>query len=392
MARNTRGGFGFGGKGQSAGDGQGGMAPNPQGEWMLSPFSINAQVHEICTNLLNVRNGYKQIRDNMDYFCNPPTKAKSRFVEITEKLFGYLSQLRTHYASDDGDARLKQMTEYYETKLATINQQLQEEKKAKQSALTRISELSSRMLKSGNADVTELSDPNRPMKLAEELNAVYDNEWTDAYEALTEEKGKKDDEAIDILYGMLQKCHELCLEAASKQYNQLEDVATTPTLLLPKQPKEKSPAKSDKKGAPKGKKGDPEDQDLGTDELETTTKIEPYIKEFRKVVASEATKTAVAEIMTVLKQSKFVPDDLLANPAVNQYLQKTARVCWLMVTQFPPLILKLELKAGDKFDFEILKEYRTRGKKIVRPVWPPVYLHANGPLISKGFADGDGAK
>ena len=162
----------------------------------------------------------------------------------------------------------------------------------------RISELSSRMLKSGNADVTELSDPNRPMKLCEELNMVYDNEWTDCYEALTEDKDKKDDEAIDILYGMLQvetaimlkfvvtcftdkrmnvtcfddklfyiylnrysfrntnivvllpttmsfdvnamlflcafqKIHELCQEAAAKQYNQLEDVATTPTLLLP---------------------------------------------------------------------------------------------------------------------------------------------------------------
>ena len=33
---------------------------------------------------------------------------------------------------------------------------------------------------------------------------------------------------------------------------------------------------------------------LQTDEFEPTTKIEPYIKEFRKVVAAEATKTAVA--------------------------------------------------------------------------------------------------
>ena len=74
----------------------------------------------------------------------------------------------------------------------------------------RISELSSRMLKTGNADVTELSDPNRPMKLCEELNMVYDNEWTDCYEALTEDKDKKDDEAIDILYGMLQ-VHAECL-------------------------------------------------------------------------------------------------------------------------------------------------------------------------------------
>ena len=98
------------------------------------------------------------------------------------------------------------------------------------------------------------------------------------------------------------------------------------------------------------------------------------------------------EMMTVLKQSKLVPDDILANTAVNQYLQKTARICWLMVTQYPPLVLKTDVKAGDKFNLDVFREYRTRGQKIVRPVWPPVYLHTNGPLISKGFADGDGAK
>ena len=68
----------------------------------------------------------------------------------------------------------------------------------------RISELSSCLLQSGGANVTELSDPNVSMKLCEELNMVYDYEWTDCYEALTEDKDKKDEEAVDILYGMLQ--------------------------------------------------------------------------------------------------------------------------------------------------------------------------------------------
>ena len=49
-----------------------------------------------------------------------------------------------------------------------------------------------------------MSDPYRPMKLAEELNCVYDNEWTDCYEFFTEEKNMKDDEAIDLLFAMIQ--------------------------------------------------------------------------------------------------------------------------------------------------------------------------------------------
>ena len=96
--------------------------------------------------------------------------------------------------------------------------------------------------------------------------------------------------------------------------------------------------------------------------------------------------------MTVFKQSKIVSEDLLANTVINQYLQQCAKICWLMVTQYPPLVLKIDVKPGDKFNTEIFREYRTKGQKIVRPVWPPIYLHANGPLISKGFADGDGKK
>lgn len=377
-----------------------GAGSGPQSGWMMGVRAINDQTNEMCMNLLNVRNGFKQIRDNLPYFTNPPDRARQVFMDINEKLYGYISSMRRHYAQDDGDSRQKQIVEYYETKLATINQQLQDEKKAKENAMTRISELSSRLLKSGNSDITELNDPNRPMKLAEELNGVYDYEWTDCYEALTEGMKKTDDEAIDMLYAMFQKCHELCQEAARKQYNQLEDVATTPTLLLPKQSQAQAASKPEAKSSGKGAKAsdkkdtkkESEEYEFGTDEFEPSTKIEPYIKEFRKVVAAEATKTAVAEVMTLLKQSKMVPEDIMANTAVNQYLQKSARICWLMVTQYPPLVLKLDVKAGDKFNFEVFREYRQRGQKIVRPVWPPVYLHANGPLISKGFADGDGKK
>ena len=89
------GGAGRQGQAQGGGQGAGGPGgPGRMGEWMMSPISIDAQVHEMCLNLLNVRNGYKQIRDNISQFCNPPGKAKGRFIEITEKLYGYLSQLR----------------------------------------------------------------------------------------------------------------------------------------------------------------------------------------------------------------------------------------------------------------------------------------------------------
>lgn len=64
--------------------------------------------------------------------------------------------------------------------------------------------MASRLLKEGNPAITELSDPNRPLKLAEQFNSLYDDEWTDAYEVLTETKKMKEFEAIEILYKMLE--------------------------------------------------------------------------------------------------------------------------------------------------------------------------------------------
>jgi hypothetical protein len=35
-------------------------------------------------------------------------------------------------------------------------------------------------LTKGNPAITDLGDPNRPMKIAEKYGELYDNEWTDA--------------------------------------------------------------------------------------------------------------------------------------------------------------------------------------------------------------------
>lgn len=37
----------------------------------------------------------------------------------------------------------------------------------------------------GNPDITDLSDPNRPQKLCEQFNNLYDNLWTDAFDHLS---------------------------------------------------------------------------------------------------------------------------------------------------------------------------------------------------------------
>ena len=52
----------------------------------------------------------------------------------------------------------------------------------------RLSSLAGDKLTKGNPAITDLRDPNRPMKIAEKYSELYDNEWTDAIDCTVEVK------------------------------------------------------------------------------------------------------------------------------------------------------------------------------------------------------------
>ena len=60
-----------------------------------------------------------------------------------------------------------------------------------------------------NPDIADLSDPNRAMKLGEKFSSLYDDDWTDTFQTLTEKFKMTDEEAIqqllEILLVMLSK-------------------------------------------------------------------------------------------------------------------------------------------------------------------------------------------
>ena len=67
----------------------------------------------------------------------------------------------------------------------------------------RLSKLSSQDLASGNENVVDLSNENRPVKLGERYSELYDNEWTDAFEVLTSDLSYDDKAAIQKLIEIL---------------------------------------------------------------------------------------------------------------------------------------------------------------------------------------------
>ncbi|XP_052277632.1 uncharacterized protein LOC127876414 isoform X2 [Dreissena polymorpha] len=77
----------------------------------------------------------------------------------------------------------------------------------------RLSKLASASLTHNNPNIADLSDPNRPTKLAEAFSELYDNEWTDAFETL-----KDDDEVkrVKSLSTMLQKAYGLSVSLSKE--------------------------------------------------------------------------------------------------------------------------------------------------------------------------------
>ena len=57
-----------------------------------------------------------------------------------------------------------------------------------------LSALTAAQVKENNPNFSDLSDPNRPEKLGEQMSLLYDDQWTDATEALADLK--LDDDAV----------------------------------------------------------------------------------------------------------------------------------------------------------------------------------------------------
>lgn len=70
---------------------------------------------------------------------------------------------------------------------------------------TRLSASASAMLTYDNPNIADLSDMNRPTKLAEQFSELYDNEWTDGFGALLDsyQGNKTEKEMCDILLSVL---------------------------------------------------------------------------------------------------------------------------------------------------------------------------------------------
>ncbi|XP_033743208.1 uncharacterized protein LOC117329388 isoform X2 [Pecten maximus] len=119
-------------------------------------------------------------------------------AELTEKLDranGYIEQLVTQedlrWRQNIETMNLEHQRQIQQLKaqLADTRNGMRDLKIEKENLLTRLSKIAGSKLVHGNPAITDLSDANRPTKVSEKYSELYDNEWTDALEELTDTIG-----------------------------------------------------------------------------------------------------------------------------------------------------------------------------------------------------------
>ncbi|XP_052811627.1 uncharacterized protein LOC128239165 isoform X2 [Mya arenaria] len=201
----------------------------------------------------------------------------------------------------------------------------------------------------GDPNISELSDENRPTKLAENFSEIYDNEWTDAYED-AENEGLDERKAIQKLLGILMDVDGGCRSMANEFKNNIKRAALSLS-------------------------------ENGSNVKETKIDVtrNNLLKEIQKSFAPLLVEDVYRNL--VKKNKLKLPKN------TERFYRSCMELCWLMSVQDPPVVFDTP-KTGGKFDSDRYRTYTKMGKQLDYVVWPPMLLHAGGPLLAKGVAQG----
>ncbi|XP_060566871.1 uncharacterized protein LOC132725705 [Ruditapes philippinarum] len=228
-------------------------------------------------------------------------------------------------------------------------EQIRELKEENETLLTRLSAIASAKLTDGNPNIADLSDVNRPTKLAEQYSELYDNEWTDAFGVIN--GGQTEEDACRILLDMFYVIYRACIKKAD------------------------------------------EDRDTVTDAIKHFLNgQQPPVELLKQLKDQRKKNTAVHK--SIIKQEikekikRTLPEkELRKDQHVKRFLNKSIGLCWRMAVQDPPVVVDVNIDRSDELhDSTLYKPYTKSGIYIDYIVWPVLYLHENGNILFKGIA------
>ncbi|XP_069131355.1 uncharacterized protein [Argopecten irradians] len=291
-------------------------------------------------------------------------------VDILEKECAQLLQDLNHQdmvteRKAEENKHLQENLNEYNRHLKSARQNLFEQQKVierlqeeKADALRRLSTLASAKLSDNNPDITDLSDMNRPQKIAEKYSELYDNEWTDAYEYLTSSSRQDHKKAVSVLLQILESCFQYCKSMGRDQYDDLFRIACSPPC-------------------------DQNDQASGAigDTGQTVKQvISQKVVELRKVSFQQSLNT-IKETYKRKKSGEFVESTI---QEVSVYMDKCLEISWLACIQDPPLEIISDFPPFSKVDLNIVRKYTKSGEYVDYVIWPALLLSNDGALLSKG--------
>ncbi|KAL3879691.1 hypothetical protein ACJMK2_031978, partial [Sinanodonta woodiana] len=141
---------------------------------------------------------------NEDRTQKSKTKEKTTFPPVETGDAGRIKTAKSnehHATSSSNDIN---RNPEYEQNFKILEVRVRQLSAEKDGLLNRLSEIGAIKLTENNPNVTDLSDPNRPEKVVQELSEIYDNEWTNAYERLTIIRKKNTDVCAKKLLQVLQ--------------------------------------------------------------------------------------------------------------------------------------------------------------------------------------------
>ncbi|XP_060601813.1 uncharacterized protein LOC132755035 isoform X2 [Ruditapes philippinarum] len=257
----------------------------------------------------------------------------------------------------------------------------------------RLSKLAGDKLTDNNPVITDLSDNNRPTKLGEFYSELYDNEWTDAYDALLK-AGYTDDETITILNRTLKHVMTYCEANADKLVMGLPD-----TISKLFEENDSSFLKMHSFGpcqaynvcdiwSPKvnvnEKRSEIKNPKQVTIEENATVDIRDTVKRFTKEISAEIVPLVKMGYLKATKWNDNCIEDL------KPFILKCIYLCWMMTVQSPRMVFHGHPteRSDVPFDKGLYKEYITSGPVVKYVVWPALLLQKDGPLVCKGVAEG----
>nr|XP_022325311.1 uncharacterized protein LOC111125624 isoform X2 [Crassostrea virginica] len=270
-----------------------------------------------------------------------------------------------------------------------LQSELQKKTEEADELSTRLSRFASQQLTEGNPNIADLSDIHRPTRLGEMYSQLFDDEWSEAFEALKPNMKKEaevDDEdelypnILTLLHSILEESFTFCKEKSTEQLQKLENkikegLKTTATQSEEKMDVDQSPSR--------GKDDKMEEEPSQTQSMLDQT-VERHSKELRKAASVETARIQTQVFMKEKLPSLLQDEKVRQDPRVVSYVTKCVELCWYMCMQDPPMKLAVP-KKGETMDKNLFSFHGRKGRVVNCCVWAALLLHKDGPLVCKGY-------